>query len=98
MPEKTTEEIMDLVHAELDTVEVDDKQPNAAPIRVFVQDNDVAKSPYSWRVSVRPSREPRRWSYLYEELAIASENIADKTGVNVVFTALDPATSESIVA
>ena len=90
MLEKTNEEIAGLVHAALDTVEVDDRSPNAAPIRVFVQDNDIARSDYSWRVAVRPSREPRRWSYLYEELALASENIAEKTGVDVVFTALEP--------
>ena len=79
-----------MAHAALDNVEVDDRMPDAPPIRVAVQDDNVERSTYAWRVAVLPSREPRRWSYLREELAIAAGDIEETTGVNIIFWSLDP--------
>lgn len=89
MPEATTQEVIDIVHENIDAVEVADKTPNA-PIRFHVLNDSVKRGPYSWYVRVRPSREPRRWAYLYDELAEIAVAIGEKTGLNIVFTADDP--------
>ena len=90
MQEATTQEVIDIVHENLDAVEVADKTTNA-PIRFSVPNDSVKRGEYSLQVRVRPSREPRRWAYLYDELAEIAVAIGEKTGLNIVFTADDPA-------
>ena len=94
--DRTEQEVLQIVHEHLDDVEVDDKIKDASPIRFSVLDESVKRSEYAWWVQVRPSREPRRWHYLYDELAEVGVDISYSTGINIFFTTLDPVNASGI--
>ena len=89
---KTATEIAAIVQQYLNDVCIDDRTPNAEPIRVLLDDASVLRDTYSWKATVRPSREPRRWTYFYEEVGIITEELLAKAGLNIFFTVEEPPT------
>jgi hypothetical protein len=87
----TAKEVLITLQKYLADVWVDDKTLDALPIRFHVVENSLHKSEFAWRVRLSPSREPRRWTYVYEELALLEEKIAEEAGVNLFITTSDSA-------
>lgn len=63
-------------------------------ITVAVDPSYIERREFAWHVGVRPSRYPARMYYLYDELAMVAEEIAEKEGLNVFFVVGEPAASE----
>lgn len=95
MIEKTVEEITTILHKYLDEVQIDDRQPNAPLLRLLLQGSSVRRDAYSWKATVYPSRTPRRWTYLYEEVGVITEELLAKAGLNVFFEVGEPLVSET---
>ena len=94
--EKTVERVRAILHQYLDEIRVDDRSPDSEPIRVLLDEGSVRRDTYSWQATVRSSRMPRRWSYLYEEIGIVTEELLAKAGLNVFFTVDDAVCSVSL--
>jgi hypothetical protein len=88
--EKTRQEVILLLHQHLDDVEIDDNSGDGSTIRILLREESVYRGEHAWRVWVRPSREPRRWEYIHEKLAIIAVTIAEETGHNLVIHCDDP--------
>lgn len=88
--EKTRLEVIKLLHKHLDCLEIDDNSADRSTVQLLLKEESVHKGEYAWQVWVYPSREPRRWEYLYEEMAIIAENIAEETGHNLTIRCDDP--------
>lgn len=89
MTEMTREEVLETLQKYLKDVRVNDLQSGAPEITFTVGVSSLHKSEFAWRVQLYPSREPRRWSYVYEELAVLEETIAEETGLNLFITVED---------
>ena len=94
MTEMTHEEVLATLQKYLKDIRVNDLQSGVPEIVFAVDASTLHKSEFSWRVALHPSREPRRWSYVYEELAILEETIAEETGLNLFFTVEDAPTNK----
>ena len=90
MIEKSAEEVSAILHQYIDEVQIDDRSPDTIPLRVLLDEESIHRAAYAWQATVRPSRMPRRWTYLYEEIGIITEELLAKTGLNVFFTVDDP--------
>jgi hypothetical protein len=55
-------------------------------ITFTVEESGITSLTHGWRVVICASHLPERMSPYYEELAIIEEDIAEKEGVNVLFT------------
>jgi hypothetical protein len=88
--EKTRGDVIKILHQHLDDVEIDDRSENGSTVRILLREESVYRGEHAWRVWVCPSREPRRWEYIHEELAAIAETIAEATGYNTVIRCDDP--------
>lgn len=98
MTEISRPEALALLHSTFDNLETDDRQPNAPPIRYRLMEETVRRTDYAWHGTLALSREPRRWAYVHEDIAIALQEIREKTGVNAFLTAEEPAELEPAIA
>ena len=94
--EKSAEEVSAILRQYLSQVRIDDRSPNAEPLRVLLEDKGVFRDTYSWKATVRPSRMPRRWTYFYEEIGVLTEELLAKAGLNVFFNVDEPSLSEDL--
>ena len=91
-------DVLALLHSYFDKLETDDRQMDATPIRYRILEDSVRRGDYAWHGTLALSREPRRWAYVHEDIAIALQEIREKTGVNVFLTAEEPAELEPAIA
>lgn len=90
MTNMTRQDVLQVLHQHIDGVEIDDCLPNGQPIHLTIDEAYVELTPYSWRVPVRPSREPLWWDCIYLRNAEIAEDIAEETGLNIIFSTWDP--------
>ena len=91
-------EVLSLLHAHFDSLETDDRQVDGTLIRYQVLEETVRCGDYAWHGIVAISREPRRWAYVHEDIAVELQAIREKTGVNIFLTAEEPAEREPAIA
>ena len=90
--EKTPEEVTTILRQHIGEVQIDDRSPNAEPIRILLDEASIVRDTYSWRAIVRPSRLPRRWTYFFEEIGIITEELIANAGLNIFFVVDEPST------
>ena len=90
MTEMAREEVLQILHRYIDEVRIDDCSPDGQPIRLTFEENYVEKTPYSWRVGLRSSREPLTWLCIHDKSADIATHIAFDTGLNIIFSTWDP--------
>jgi hypothetical protein len=95
MTEMNRTEVLTTLQKYLADVRVNDLTSGAPEIVFAIDEPSLHPSEFAWRVQLLPSREPRRWSYVYEEIAILEETIAEETGLNLFITVVDTFSPET---
>ena len=85
--EKTKEDILTIVRPYIEKSVVEGI--------TFSMDDYFERTPYAWKIGVRPSRYPRHTYILYDELAALSTDIAEREGLNVFFAVGEEQEAES---